>query len=163
MTMETSAGLSPDGLHRYWLRRTWNALFGRVAFVMLNPSTADASIDDPTIWRCIGFARSWGFGGIEVVNVYNLRATKPKDLWGDVDRMGLWTHDTVAEHLDHPDVSAIVCAWGNNAKQADVASLCESFSRFGLGVSCLGTNKGGAPKHPLYLAKNTSMRPWEAT
>lgn len=158
--MKRSAYISRDGLHRYWLRRVWDDSLSRVAFVMLNPSTADGATDDPTVRRCIGFARVWGFGGIEVVNVYNLRATQPKDLWGDADRMGTWVHDTVADHLDCCQVGAVVCAWGNHAKAADVASISYSFARFGLATACLGVNKGGAPKHPLYLAKTTALQPW---
>lgn len=160
--MKRSAYVSSDGLHRYWLRRIWDDSLCRVAFVMLNPSTADGQEDDPTIRRCVGFAQAWGFGGIEVVNVYNLRATQPKALWKDVDRMGRWTHDVVAEHLDHGDIGAVVCAWGNHAKPDDVASLRDSFGRFELALSCLGVNKSGAPKHPLYLAKATLRRPWPA-
>lgn len=78
--VQKAAYLSADGLYRFALHRWWGDGI-RLGFVMLNPSTADAEIDDPTIRRCMGFARTLGFDGIRVVNLYAYRATKPADLW----------------------------------------------------------------------------------
>ena len=148
--------------HRYWLRRTWDETLEAVAFVMLNPSTADAVEDDPTIRRCIGFAKAWGYGGIEVVNVYNLRATNPKELWNDADLLGLWTRETLAEHLDSLGLhnSDVVAAWGNHAKAEDVLDLVGALKDQFFRLQCLGTNKNGSPKHPLYLKADTIRQPW---
>ena len=78
--MIKSAEISPCGLYRYSLTRKWEAWKGTVNFIMLNPSTADAQEDDPTIRRCIGFAKAWGYGGIVVTNLFAYRATNPKEL-----------------------------------------------------------------------------------
>src|SRR5262245_19133112 len=80
--------ISPCGLYRYWLTRTWDNSLRRVCWVMLNPSTADAEQDDPTIRRCVGFARSWGAGGIIVVNLFAFRASDPKALLRAADPVG---------------------------------------------------------------------------
>lgn len=146
--------------HRYWLRRTWDDDLAHIAWVMLNPSTADARVDDPTIRRCVGFSKGWGYGGIEVVNVYNLRATNPKALWGDVDRMGSWLHRDVAEYLMDQQVERAICAWGAHAKPGHAANLLSELERYGIATSCLGKNKGGSPKHPLYLAAKTPPQAW---
>ena len=145
--------------HRYWLRRTWEPS-AHIAWVMLNPSTADDREDDATIRRCMDFARSWGYGGIEVVNLYNLRATNPRELWGDVDRMGQWSHREVAEYLTLRPVDRAICAWGANAKPGHAVNLVSELERCDIGLSCLGRNKGGSPKHPLYLAKATKLEPY---
>ncbi len=76
----SSAVLSPDGVYRYQLVREWDRARPRVAFLMLNPSTADATQNDPTIRKCIAFARSWGCGSLEVVNLFAFRATDPREL-----------------------------------------------------------------------------------
>jgi hypothetical protein len=75
--VKSSAVLSPDGVYRYRLDRVWGA-GPRVLFVMLNPSTADATQDDPTLRRCLGFARDWGYGSLTVANLYAYRARGPQ-------------------------------------------------------------------------------------
>src|SRR5262249_62207047 len=76
-TLRCAAGFSRCGRYRYWLTRTWDAARPAVCWLMLNPSTADAARDDPTIRRCIGLARRWGHGGIVVVNLFAWRAPDP--------------------------------------------------------------------------------------
>src|SRR5207237_5457574 len=71
----SGASFSRDRRYRYRLWRRWDAARPVVAFVMVNPSTADAGRDDPTIRRCIGFARSWGYGRLEVVDLFAYRGT----------------------------------------------------------------------------------------
>jgi hypothetical protein len=85
---ERGCVLSPDGLYRYLLWRTWNPKANTMVWLMLNPSTADAMNDDPTIRRCIGFAQREGCGSIQVLNLYALRATKPKHLFDHPDPEG---------------------------------------------------------------------------
>ena len=86
--MKQGAAIDPTGLYRYSLWREWDANAPRVAFVMLNPSRADANTDDPTLRRCLGFARSWGCGSIEVVNLFAYRASRPDILRVVLDPVG---------------------------------------------------------------------------
>lgn len=152
------AHISDDGLYRYRLERLWDDGRPIALFVMLNPSTADAMIDDPTIRRCIGFAKTYGMGGIEVVNLYALRATNPKHLWTASDPVGP-LNDEIVEHalqMRARHGGLTVAAWGANAKPDRV----EWFRSVSLGAHCLGSNKDGSPKHPLYLAAATALDPW---
>ena len=87
MTMQRDALFSPCGTYRYRLTRRW-AEGPAVAFIMLNPSTADGSVDDPTIRRCIGYGQSWGYGALAVGNLYAFRATEPQELRRARDPIG---------------------------------------------------------------------------
>jgi hypothetical protein len=160
--------LSDDALHRYTLVREWNPDRARVLFVMLNPSTADADDDDPTIRRCICFAKSWGFGSLEVVNLSSARCTNP-DLLGRLDAF----HDLDARELnrtvraDAEDRAAlIIFAWG--AHKAVKTHLLTRTSRQRIEahrdkVRVLATNKDGSPKHPLYVRGDAVPIEWETT
>lgn len=148
--VRSDAVLSEDGTYRYSLRRWW-APTPLVRFIMLNPSTADATVDDPTIRRCMGFARAWGYGGIVVHNLYALRATDPGALLAHPDPIG----PDNDEHLRRGASAALtVCAWGAHpmaGRRADeVIGLL-----LGLGDAPhhLGLTKAGAPRHPLYLPR----------
>ena len=109
--LNSGAELSECGKYRYSLTRIWDETKPKVMFIMLNPSTADANNDDPTIRRCIGFAKSWGFGGLYVCNLFGFRATNPKELlkvnnpFGD---QNIWHTRKLSDEVD-----TIVCAWGN--------------------------------------------------
>lgn len=159
----SSAVLSPCGKYRYNLKRIWDFNHPRMLFVMLNPSTADADTDDPTIRRCIGFARRDGYGGIEVVNLFGLRATRPVDVWGHPDPVGPENnYHLLRAFQEHP---LAVCAWG--ALGGSFGVLQEKWTRdrtvFAMLESqrvtayCLGTTGAGHPKHPLYLAAGTPL------
>ena len=146
------AWLSEDGLYRYSLQRTWIRFgsAGHVAFVMLNPSTADAEVDDPTIRRCMGFARAWGFDGINVVNLYAYRATKPADLWKAGEPTGgAINDDLLRQVVRQAKSSPVIAAWGANAKADRVADFMSW--KGSEHVRALGLTKSGAPRHPLYL------------
>lgn len=150
--------LSDCQQHRYLLSRRW--AYGKALyFVMLNPSTADASQDDPTIRRCVGFARTLGFGAIMVSNLYSFRATDPKDLkrhgyptGGDENDSFLKAAGILATHGE-----TVVAAWGAHAR-ADRVEECmqwEGWDRF----QCLGLTSKGQPRHPLMLAGSTPLQP----
>jgi hypothetical protein len=156
-----SAVISECGLYRYRLTRTWDPAVQALGFVMLNPSTADAEIDDPTIRRCVGFARDWGFGGIAVANLYAFRATKPADLWLAADPVGPENDEHLAALFTTPSVGMVVAAWGANARPdrvAHVASLPGAIT-----LHALGLTKDGAPRHPLYMPKTAQPQPWAAS
>lgn len=160
--IERAAHLSACGRYRYVLSRWWG--WGpRLVFVMLNPSTADAEVDDPTIRRCIGFARRDGFSGVTVVNLYAWRATKPAAMWaaeqdGHDITGGERNDDLLREVLRQAKAQPVIAAWGANARSERVA---EFTSWRGIEhVKALGVTKDGAPRHPLYLRADARPEPW---
>lgn len=152
---EKTALISDCGRYRYTLGRSWESADAKLCvFVMLNPSTADASEDDPTIRRCIGFAQDWGYGRLLVVNLYAYRATDPKQLWKVVDPVGPDNDDALTEAMEAADF--VVLAWGSHGAKNGRGQRVEDLARTHAGsVATLGRTKAGEPKHPLYLAKNT--------
>lgn len=154
--MIKDAILSNDGVYRYNLIREWDSMDPVMLFVMLNPSTADAVDDDPTIRRCIGFAQRENCGMIEVVNLFAFRATDPKELKTADEPVGVDNDEIITMAAEEADV--IVCAWGTNGvlnkRNEAVISLLQSV---GKPVMCLGKTKDGHPKHPLYLPANAGL------
>ncbi|HEY9352763.1 MAG TPA: DUF1643 domain-containing protein [Nocardioides sp.] len=164
--MTRHANPSTDGLYRWSLHREWRDLSDLtqgprwVTFVMLNPSTADGIADDPTIRRCIGFARTWGATGLAVVNLYAFRATSPAELWKAEDPVGrqndefLTTFFDMAASYRYP----IIAAWGAHARPDRVAQVLRIPGAERL--QALGVTKSGAPRHPLYLRGDARPTPW---
>lgn len=156
--MERSALFSRCGSFRYRLGRRWGE--GPTAtFVMLNPSTADATIDDPTIRRCIGFAQREGFGGLEIVNLYAYRATDP----GDLRRAGYPVGPRNDRHIAAAvaQSAVIVLAWGANARSSDRPSaVLKLLSSMGRKPYCLRLTSGGYPEHPLRLPGSCAFQPF---
>jgi hypothetical protein len=140
------AVISACGRYRYRLSRTWDHRSPPLVWIMLNPSTADAEIDDPTIRRCVGFARREGAGGIEVLNIFALRATDPKALREAADPIGPDNDQWIREIL-HPH-RRVVVAWGEHGKYLgrDFAVL-RNLRESGIRIECLGAK----PRHPLYI------------
>jgi hypothetical protein len=141
----TGATFSPCCTYRYELLRVWDDAMPTVCFVMLNPSTADHRNDDPTIRRCIGFAKSWDYGGIRVVNLFAYRATNPRTLKHVRDRVGPDNDEWIEAAIRNSGLA--IAAWGANPMARDrsvtLKGKCDLW--------CLGTTKSGAPKHPLYV------------
>jgi hypothetical protein len=137
------------GQYRYNLVRIWEEHQPRVCFVMLNPSTADAYQDDPTIRRCIGFARAWGYGSLEVVNLYAWRATDPKEIWKATFPIGSENDRYIDAAVKRS--SCVIAAWGVGAKcRARVGQV----NRILVNAYCLGRTKKGDPRHPLFIPAN---------
>lgn len=167
----SEAVISEDGLYRYVLNRRWSG--GPVMpWICLNPSTADASADDPSIRRMCGFARREGCGGICVLNLYALRSPDPSALrdaqWrGDLDPVGpdndkwlagLGELGAIAWACGDP-VVPVVLAWGAHPLAAGrVPQVVKLLG--GLPLSCLGTTRSGAPRHPLYVRGDAPLIPW---
>ena len=124
---------------------------------MLNPSTADADTDDPTIRRVRGFGRRWGCDGVGVWNLYGFRSPNPKALWKADDPVGP-DNDTWFKRLFQNE--DIVCAWGNNAKKARVKEFVDMAKARDVGMWCLGVTKSGAPRHPLYVRADQPLIKW---
>ena len=144
------AYISDDGLYRYSLTRHVAPLTGEgtATFVMLNPSTADGEQDDPTIRRCIGFTRTWGFEWLKVVNLFAYRATDPGELARVDDPAGPDNLCTIAKVVGGSDL--VVCAWGafpHWKRDEHIGLVMELIAA----PHALGLTKNGSPRHPLYV------------
>jgi hypothetical protein len=156
--VEGGAEFSPCRTWRYRLWRRWDT--GPVLLVVgLNPSTADETRNDPTIRRCIGYAHRWGFGALEMLNLFSFRATEPRDLVRAEDPIGPETGRVIAESCGRVGASsdgAVLAAWGAHARHPKLADWT-TVARTRLedllpeGVACLGFTNEGEPRHPLYL------------
>lgn len=126
-------------------------------FIMLNPSTADADVDDPTIRKCMKFARSWGFAWLHVVNLFSFRATSPVEMKAAEHPVGPGNDDILRSRAAGADV--IVCAWGKHGwhqRRCDAVRQILSDRR----LHYLQLNMDGSPKHPLYVRDVTQPSLW---
>ena len=150
--MNRGAIISACGQYRYRLWRVWDAGLPVLVFVMLNPSTADANCDDPTVRKCMGFAKRLGYGGIVIVNLFAYRATHPKDLKGAGWPIGPENDEHIARVAAAPG-STVVCAWGANARgmsrQGEVLQILRLWSA--APPIALRLTTDGVPWHPLML------------
>jgi hypothetical protein len=150
-----TATLSADRAYRYLLTRRWGD-GPAMCWIMLNPSTADASEDDPTIRRCIGFARREGCEAIQVVNLFALRAADPGELLASPDPIGPGGDGFL---LARPLAACTVAAWGArgslHGRSAKVTAMLA-----GVRLLCLGVTSSGEPKHPLYVRADVPLVPF---
>lgn len=169
--MTSSADI--EGVFRYALTRSWPAQLstthgyhpGNLGWCMLNPSTADHRFDDPTIRRCIDFAKTWGYGGIRVVNLFAWRSSSPKELLKEAGRPGA---DVVGPRNDAAILACaqscptVIVAWGREAARIDPAraDAVMRLLRSCPNVLCLGRTQAGHPRHPLYLPKLLQPAPY---
>lgn len=149
--LDTSAHISEDGLYRYWLSRRLSLGERTVLFVGLNPSTADAEQDDPTIRRCVGYARKWGYDWLLMGNVYAYRSTDPKVLPTVDDPVGPCNQEALQWMTQKADL--VIAAWGKNRLNDYAATLARRILALPQ-TRTLGVNADGTPKHPLYLPKH---------
>lgn len=154
---------SPDRVYRYVLTREWDHALQKLPVVGLNPSTATAEEDDPTIRRCIGFAKGWGYGGLVMLNLFAFRATDPKamiahlDAGGDI--VGPVNDAALAQYMTAG--REILCAWGAHGMiEGRSPIVAKRFEWYGARCVCLGRTKGGEPRHPLYIAAATEREPF---
>lgn len=152
MVMNRTAEISKCGRYRYHLARWWEYNKPSVTFIMLNPSTADANVDDPTIKRCIKFAQRWGCGGIQVVNLFALRTPSPDVMKASAAPEGIFNPQSI---LNAAQTSAwVICAWGNHgAHRGQAERVMKILQGHGVKTYCLGTTDSGQPKHPLSRGK----------
>jgi hypothetical protein len=140
----------------------WNPRERRAIFIGLNPSTADERTDDPTIRRCIGYARRWRCGSMVMINLFALRSTDPRGLTLVVDPVGPENRERLRSHLDTAP-ALVVAAWGcipphvRPLAQSSIDAL-----RARRGVRVLGLNADGSPKHPLYLPYARPLTTWRS-
>jgi hypothetical protein len=159
---DRDAAMSECGRFRYRLSRVW-APGPQLLFVMLNPSTADAEVDDATIRRCVTFANLAGFSGLQVVNLFAFRATKPADL-----RAAGWPvgPDNDSHIAAAACAAAAVCvAWGAIGERGPASDRVQEVMprlwRAGHEPQCLSITRSGYPQHPLYLPSTCRLRPYD--
>lgn len=154
--MIRDAIIDATGQYRYSLCRCWEPTLPGVCWVMLNPSTADATQDDPTIRRCISFARGWGYGSLEVVNLFAYRAPLPADLRCARDPVGPENDQYLVGASARADL--VIAAWGANggllSRDRKALPLLGS-------LHCLGTTRSGFPRHPLYRRADADLVPYQ--
>lgn len=153
------ATFSPCNLYRYTLWRSWSTGAGTVNFLMLNPSTADETANDPTVERCEQRARDWGFSRLVVTNLFGFRATDPEDMKRAVDPVGPDNDAAILTAACEAD--RVVCAWGAHGsflgRSATVVRLLA-----GIDLWAFRLTLEGEPYHPLYLAYGVQPIPFRA-
>ena len=154
-SIQRGANFSRCRQYRYALWRQWGASRDYVLIVGLNPSTADHRQDDPTIRRCMGFARDWGYDRLCVANLFAFRATYPEDLKAAVDPVGpandRWLRKLIRE------ATVVVAAWGNDGAFMERSTRVRQMYP---GWQALRVNRSGEPAHPLYLPAHLRPTRW---
>lgn len=161
--------------HRYVLTRRLGEESRVLAVIGLNPSTATAFQDDPTIRRLKGYAKRWACGTLVMLNAHGYRATDPKDMaaanergedivGADNDAAIAFVLAALARHRPAPSELVLdniaLAAWGGNAHEARAMHILGIARDLNVRLQCLGTNQDGSPKHPLYLKKTAPWKPW---
>ena len=153
--MKKDAVLSENRKYRYLLSRTWDDTKPTVLFIGLNPSTADEKENDPTISKCVNYAKSWGYGQVLMENLFSVRSTDPSRLKYENDPIGSENDWYLQKSASAADL--IIACWGNLGKllnrDKEIISLIPN-------LYCLKQNKNGSPHHPLYLSKETKPLPY---
>lgn len=181
--IDEPAVISECGAYRYWLRRRLGLrVLGQlqgalkpICFLMHNPSTADASIDDPTIRRCIGYVERWGGSDLIVVNRFAYRSRDPERIFADdvSDPVGPDNDEAILRAVDYccAHGGIAVAAWGAPAASTNwrkrylrdrTETILGQLDAKGLSLSVLGLSADGNPKHPLYLKADLQPQPWPA-
>ena len=153
--MEKKANISKDKIYRYTLSRTWDSIKPTVLFIGLNPSIADENIDDPTITRCINFAKDWGYGTLLMANLFAFRSTYPKEIYLIDDPIGKDNDHYILECVKQSDL--IIACWGNNGTYMDREKIIKELVP---NLYCLQKNKNGTPHHPLRLPRDINPIPF---
>ena len=151
--VKNSAKFSKDRAYRYTLSRVWHSNKAHVLFIGLNPSTADETINDRTITRCINFAKYWGYGGMCMVNLFAYVATAPEGMLRRSNPVGIHNDKYIKEAAR--TAGLIIAMWGTKGthllRDNRVLDLLLEYD-----IYCFGETKQGMPKHPLYLKATTT-------
>lgn len=151
MTEFLSATADIQGTYRYSLTRVWDPTLPTITFVLLNPSTADEEHLDPTLKRCLAFAKREGCGGMVILNLYAFRCTDPKKMRMAADPVGPDNDRALASAT-----GVVVAGWGNYAKPERVSEAVALLPA----LHALGINAGGQPTHPLYVHGEAPLVEW---
>ena len=158
MIVESDATFDETRTYRYTLGRRWHPGKPIVAFLMLNPSTADENVLDPTLKRCMNFAGQWGYGGMEIANLFAYRSTNPQLLRHLDDPVGPENDRHILEVEQR--CAMIVAGWGVHGTYRNRVNAVLTLRQYPEKWFCLGTTKNGEPRHPLYLASTTMPQPY---
>jgi hypothetical protein len=157
--MVRRARFSACGRYRWWLQRRWDPGAPPLLFIGLNPSRADAERDDPTLRRLIGFARGWGYGALEVLNLFAAVSPSPAALRRLADPVGAEADSWIRRRLAACPTAPLWLGWGALGgwcgREAAVLPLLR-----GRRLLALGSTRGGQPRHPLYLPASAGLEPW---
>ena len=157
--LSATADFGPGLLWHYRLTRVWDHERPSLAWIMLNPSTADESVLDPTLRRCLGYSCAWGYGAMTIYNLFALRSTDPRALRTHPDPVGRDNDNWLRVAFRHAPL--LVAGWGGGGKlfgrQDRVAALARAQ---GVALMCLGTNADGTPVHPLYQRADAPLISW---
>lgn len=151
MSEFVSATADIRGDYRYTLTRVWEPTLPNLTFVLLNPSTADAAQLDPTLRRCVSFAKRERYGGMTILNLYAFRTKDPKVMLAAADPVGPENDRVLADAI-----GTVVAGWGTNAAPARVSQALALLPR----LHVLGITKGGHPQHPLYVRGDAPLIEW---
>jgi hypothetical protein len=154
------ATFSEDEIYRYTLGRRWAQGGRRVCFCLLNPSTADAKVLDPTLTRCHRYALRWGFSTMDVANIFALRSTDPKGLKKIADPVGPDNDAAIVKLAKRADL--VIIGWGTHAALNDRHHEVLDLLKPHCDPHCLAVTKHGFPKHPLYLRADLEPVPFRA-
>lgn len=158
--MESEAGISSDKLYRWWLFRRWAAEGPLIIWIMMNPSTADHTKNDPTILKIIRYAKRWGFGGVLVLNIYAFRTSKPENLPQElsarVGRSNDWWIKTMFRFAVRKKIP-VIAAWGVKHEERG-HQVRRMAAGLGLHLQCLEVALNGEPKHPRFLSEKLNPR-----
>jgi hypothetical protein len=159
--LDTGALFSPCRRWRYVLWRHWDRRLPICVFIGLNPSTADETQDDPTVRRCIRFAKDWGYGALWMLNAYAFRATDPAVMKAaGPNALGPRNNEYLRVAAVNADL--VVAAWGTHCDEIREATVKQIVTDTGATLYCLGVTTAGHPKHPLYLRHDTPLQVWAA-
>lgn len=156
--MLRKAYFDEDKIYRYLLYRKWGPSTKKIAWIMLNPSTADETLDDPTIRRCIGFAKQFDADELDIVNLFAYRSTNPKNLYTAEDPIGKENDSYILKSLESSSI--IILGWGNHGKLLNrsdevVSKLLKPYRDK---VFALKVLKNGEPGHPLYIPYSAELQ-----
>lgn len=150
--------ISDCGRFRYYLLRQWATYRPLLVFVLLNPSKADAFVDDRTLAKCMAFAYSLSYDGVLILNAYAYRATDPEDLREAGYPVGPMNDDILRAML--PGQPMVICGWGANARGKErPAEVLQIIRESGCTPHALRLLADGTPEHPLYLPSTCKPSP----
>ena len=159
LTSDSGATFSSCRRWRYLLWRRWDASGPAANFLMLNPSTADETVLDPSCSRARDYAERWGYGALIVTNLFAWRATDPKDMKRAGEPVGRSNNQAILRSAREAGV--VVCAWGNNGSHLDrAATVVANLRGAGVPLHALKITAEGQPSHPLYLPAKLQAVRW---